>query len=103
MGRPSSQKILSTFSAVLKLTDAVGAKHAVHFMAFSTPARIPGSVVNPIVPPLICTDVAVTFSAGVANLTEITPPRLYNHFLSASVGATTEIAVNMLIFLLTPM
>jgi hypothetical protein len=87
----------------LKLTDAVGAKHAVHFIAFSTLVSLPGAVVNPIVPPLICTDVAVTFSAGVASFTGITPPRLYNHFMSSAVGAATEMAVIILIFLLTPM
>jgi hypothetical protein len=67
------------FSVVLKLILVVGGKQAVHFIHFKTFTSVSGLVVNPSVPPLICTVVAVAASAVGAALIRRIPPRLNNH------------------------
>jgi hypothetical protein len=89
-------------SAVLNDTDAVGGRHAVHFINFRILVSIPGSVEKPIVPPLIWTDAAVTTTACVAVDTSITPPRVSSHDIRAVAGDAILIAVNILKFFVAP-
>ena len=81
---------------------AVGGRQAVHFINFRTRVSSPGRLVNPIVPPLICTLVAFAAYTRVAALISTTPPRVNSQFISGSAGTDTLIAVKILKFLVAP-